>query len=119
SKSLLSKIENGQTASAIATLSKISHELNVPLSWLLESNPEKDLVLIPKQSRQSKITDEHMGYSYELLANRSPYTGVEPTIVHVTPKDLNVRKETYTHTHDELFILLKEQSSLFMMANLI
>src|SRR5699024_12171513 len=65
SKSLLSKIENGQTASAIATLSKISHELNVPLSWLLESNPEKDLVLIPKQSRQSKITDEQMGYSYE------------------------------------------------------
>jgi len=104
---LLSKIENGQTASAIATLSKISHELNVPLSWLLESNPEKDLVLIPKQSRQSKITDEHMGYSYELLANRSPYTGVEPTIVHVTPKDLNVRKETYTHTHDEFIYIIK------------
>jgi len=48
-----------------------------------------------------------MGYSYELLANRSPYTGVEPTIVHVTPKDLNVRKETYTHTHDEFIYIIK------------
>src|SRR5699024_11172207 len=60
-----------------------------------------------KQSRQSKITDEHMGYSYELLANRSPYTGVEPTIVHVTPKYLNVRKETYTNTHDEFIYIIK------------
>src|SRR5699024_2264207 len=94
------------------TLSKISHELNVPLSWLLESNPEKDLVLIPKQSRQSKITDEHMGYSYELLENRSPYTGVELTIVHVTPQDLNVRKETYTHTHDEFIYIIKEKIKL-------
>src|SRR5699024_12625733 len=93
--------------SAIAIVSKISHELNIPLSWLLESNPEKDIVLIPKQSRQSKITDEHMGYSYELLANRSPNTGVEPTIVHVTPKVLNVRKETYTHTHHKIIYIIK------------
>lgn len=107
SKSLLSKIENGQTSSAIATLSKISIELDVPLSWLLESSPEKDLVIIPKQKRQSKVTDEHMGYSYELLANRSPYTGVEPTIVHVTPKNLNIRQEAYTHSHDEFIYIIK------------
>ena len=36
SKSLLSKIENGQTSSAIATLAKIAKALNVSLSWLLE-----------------------------------------------------------------------------------
>src|SRR5699024_1480334 len=99
--------ENRHTASAIATLSTISHQLNGRLSCLLESNPEKDLVLIPKQSRQSKITDEHMRYSYELLANSSPYTGVEPTIVNVTPKDLNVRKETYTHTYDKFICIIK------------
>src|SRR5699024_2201497 len=76
-------------------------------SWLFESNPEKDFVLIPKQSRQSKITDEQMGYSYELLANRSPYTGFEPTIVHVTTKNLNVRKATSTHTHHEFIYIIK------------
>ncbi|MBO1004129.1 helix-turn-helix transcriptional regulator [Pseudogracilibacillus auburnensis] len=107
SKSLLSKIENGQTSSAIATLSKISNSLDVPLSWLLEDKPEQDLVLLRKPERQSKVGDEHMGYSYELLANRSQYTGVEPTIVHVTPKNLNLREEAYTHSHDEFIYILK------------
>ncbi|WP_342028689.1 XRE family transcriptional regulator [Oceanobacillus limi] len=107
SKSLLSKIENGQTASAIATLSKISDALEVPLSWVLEEKPEQDLVLLPKSKRPSKIGDENMGYSYELLANRSQYTGIEPTIVHVTPKDLNVREELYTHSQDEFIFILE------------
>lgn len=107
SKSLLSKIENGQTSSAIATLSKISKALEVPLSWLLEDEEEKDLVLLREDERQAKVDDEHMGYSYELLANRSRYTGVEPTIVHVTPKKYNVRKEAYTHSHDEFIYILE------------
>src|SRR5690625_8005836 len=71
SKSLLSKIENGQTSSAIATLSKISEALDVPLSWLLEETPEQDIVLLRKELRQPKVDDVHMGYSYEWLANRS------------------------------------------------
>ena len=107
SKSLLSKIENGQTSSAIATLSKISNALDVPLTWLLEDDDEKNLVLLKKGDRQSKVGDEHMGYSFELLANRSPYTGVEPTIVHVTPKDVNLREEMYTHSDDEFIYILK------------
>jgi len=112
SKSLLSKIENGQTSSAIATLSKISNALDVPLSWLLEDTPEQDLVLLSKLERQAKVDDEHMGYSYELLANRSRYTGVEPTIVHVTPKNLTVREDAYTHSHDEFIYILKGKIEL-------
>lgn len=112
SKSLLSKIENGQTASAIATLSKIANELDVPLSWLLEDKTEKNLVLLKESARQSKVDDEHMGYSYELLANRSPYTGVEPTIVYVTPKDTNLREEMYTHPQDEFIYVLKGKMQL-------
>src|SRR5699024_4279493 len=107
SKSLLSKIENGQTSSAIATLSKISHALGVPLSWLLEETPERDLVLLGKDARQPKVDDVHMGYSYELLANRSQFSGVEPTIVYVTPKNLNVREEMYTHSQDEFIYIIK------------
>lgn len=112
SKSMLSKIENGQSSSAIATLSKIAKVLDVPLSWLLEDNPEQDLVLLSKQERQSKVDDEHMGYSYELLANRSRYTGVEPTIVHVTPKNLNLREDAYTHSQDEFIYILKGSMEL-------
>src|SRR5690625_2359227 len=95
SKSLLSKIENGQTSSAVATLSKISQSLDVSLSWVLDDRPETDLVLMPKASRQASVGDESMGYSYELLANRSKFSNIEPTIVYVTPKDENLRQEPY------------------------
>lgn len=107
SKSLLSKIENNQTSSAIATLSKISKELNVTLSWLLDDKPDKDLVILKEVEREAKVGDVHMGYSYELLANRSKYSGVEPTIVHVSPKNINKREKLYTHSHDEFIYILK------------
>lgn len=107
SKSLLSKIENGQTNSAIATLAKIAEALDVKLSWLLEDESEHDLVLLKKSARQYKEGADHIGYSYELLANRSPYTGVEPTVVHVPPKGEHTRTEGYTHAHDEFIYILE------------
>jgi transcriptional regulator with XRE-family HTH domain len=107
SKSLLSKIENGQTASAVATLSKISDALGVSLSWVLDSHPETDLMLLPKSERQLKVGDENMGYSFELLANRTKFSSIEPTIVHVTPKDANLRHEPYTHSQDEFIYILE------------
>lgn len=113
SKSLLSKIENGQTTSAIATLSKISKALEVPLSWLLEDHEEKDLVISKQAQQHAKAGDEHMGYSFELLANRSQYTGVDPTIVHVTPKNINLRTDTYTHSQDEFIYILEGSIELF------
>ncbi|MGJ9458677.1 cupin domain-containing protein [Oceanobacillus sp. CF4.6] len=75
---------------------------------MLDDNPEQDLVLQQGSNRQSKIGDESMGYSYELLANRSKYSGIEPTIVHVTPKTINQRQEkTYTHSQDEFIYILE------------
>ena len=95
SKSLLSKIENGQTASAIATLSKISEALGVSLSWILDDKTEEDLVIAlqKRSNRKARVGDANMGYSYELLANRSHYSGIEPTIVHVTPKKHNSERK--------------------------
>ncbi|MFD1347857.1 helix-turn-helix domain-containing protein [Oceanobacillus caeni] len=113
SKSMLSKIENGQTASAVATLSKISEALHVSLSWLLDDKIEDSLVLQKRSQRKSKIGDVHMGYSYELLANRSQFSSIEPTIVHVTPKHRNLRTETYTHLQDEFIYILEGSIYLF------
>jgi len=113
SKSLLSKIENGQTSSAVATLSKISRSLNVSLSWILDDRPETDLVLLPKSHRQVSVGDESMGYSYELLANRSKFSNIEPTIVYVTPKDANLRQEPYTHSQDEFIYIL--EGSIYLL----
>lgn len=113
SKSMLSKIENGQTSSAVATLSKISEILEVPLSWMLDDHPETDLMILPEAERQISMGNEHMGYSYELLANRSKFSSVEPTIVHVTPKDVNLRDEPYTHSQDEFIYILEGAIYLF------
>src|SRR5699024_559211 len=107
SKSMLSKIENGQTSSAVATLSKISEALEVPLSWILDDHPETDVVIQRKSERQISMGNENMGYSYELLANRSKFSNIEPTIVHVTPKDSNLRYEPYTHSQDEFIYILE------------
>ncbi|WP_310739875.1 helix-turn-helix domain-containing protein [Oceanobacillus alkalisoli] len=113
SKSMLSKIENGQTAAAVATLSKISETLEVPLSWVLDEEKEEELVLQRNNDRPSKVGDESMGYSYELLANRAHYSGIEPTIVHVTPKEFNKRTEGYTHSQDEFIFILEGSIILF------
>ncbi|MFD1848528.1 helix-turn-helix domain-containing protein [Oceanobacillus bengalensis] len=107
SKSMLSKIENGQTASAVATLSKISEALDVSLSWVLDDKTNEDLVLQKRSNRKSKVGDVHMGYSYELLANRAHSSGIEPTIVHVAPKNMNRRNESYTHSQDEFIFILE------------
>ncbi len=113
SKSLLSKIENGQTSSAVATLSKISEAMDVPLSWVLDGHPETDLVVLPKAERRISANDENMGYSFELLANRSRFSRIEPTIVHVTPKDTNLRHEPYTHSQDEFIYIVEGSIDLF------
>ncbi|WP_342710113.1 XRE family transcriptional regulator [Lentibacillus persicus] len=113
SKSLLSKIENGQTSSAVATLSKIAESLDVPLSWVLDGHPETDLVVQPKAERRLSADDENMGYSLELLASRSRFSRIEPTIVHVTPKDFNDRQEPYTHTQDEFIYIVEGAIELY------
>ncbi|GAA0437327.1 hypothetical protein GCM10008983_12670 [Lentibacillus halophilus] len=113
SKSLLSKIENGQTSSAVATLSKISESLDVPLTWVLDGHPETDLVILPTVDRQINADDNDMGYSFELLANRSRFSRIEPTIVHVTPMDYNKRHEPYTHSQDEFIYMVEGAMELF------
>ncbi|WP_284140611.1 MULTISPECIES: cupin domain-containing protein [unclassified Virgibacillus] len=62
--------------------------------------------MLAKDDRTFQVGDVNMGYSYELLA-RSPFTGVEPTIVHVTPKDTNLRHDPYTHSQDEFIYVLE------------
>lgn len=103
-KSLLSKIENGQTGSAVATLSKIANHLGAPLSWFLGEDNQQDLVLSLGKSRTTKVGSKEMGYLYERLANRSQFSKVEPTLVTVPP-DVEI-KEPYTHSEDEFIYIL-------------
>ncbi|MGG1658094.1 helix-turn-helix domain-containing protein [Brevibacillus sp. NRS-1366] len=103
-KSLLSKIENGQTASAVATLSKIADHLKTPLAWFLEENREDHLVLSPQKKRTSKMGSKEMGYLYEILANRSRFSKIEPVLVTV-PLDIEMT-EPFTHPEEEFIYIV-------------
>lgn len=103
-KSLLSKIENGQTGSAVATLSKIANHLETPLSWFLEEENQQDLILSLAKSRTTKVGSKEMGYLYERLANRAQFSKIEPVVVTVPP-DSEVT-EPFTHSEDEFIYIL-------------
>ncbi|MEH7179114.1 helix-turn-helix domain-containing protein [Neobacillus vireti] len=103
-KSLISKIEHGQTASAIATLSKITKELEVSLSWVLGEDKEENLIISPSKSRTSKVGNKEMGYLYETLANRPQLSKIEPIIATVLPD--SSEEGPYTHLEDEFILVL-------------
>lgn len=103
--SLLSKIENGQTSSAIATLSKIAQELGVTLSWLLQEEESTPIKIIRKTDRDEHVAGEARDYTYESLANISQRSFIEPVIVKVQPEDKEF--QTYTHKEDEFVYVVK------------
>lgn len=110
-KSLLSKIENGQTASAVATLSKIAENLQTPLAWFLEENRDEHLVISTQKQRTSKIGSKEMGYLYETLANRSRFSKIEPVLVTVPP-DMTVT-EPFTHPEEEFIYIVSGRILLY------
>jgi transcriptional regulator with XRE-family HTH domain len=110
-KSHISKIENGQAAPAIATLSKIAHELNAPLSWFLESNLQNKLSIVKSKERASKLGNKEIGYMYEALANRPHFSKVEPVIITVLPEANMV--DPFTHLEDEFIYILSGSINLF------
>ncbi len=79
---------------------------------MIDDRPETDIVLLPSEQRECVVGDVEMGYSFELLANRSKFSQIEPTIVHVTPKDANTRHDPYTHAQDEFIYILEGEIHL-------
>nr|WP_269922219.1 helix-turn-helix domain-containing protein [Psychrobacillus psychrodurans] len=110
-KSHISKIENGQAAPAVATLSKIAHELDTPLSWFLESNLQNKLSIVKNNEKKLKIGNKEIGYTYEALANRPRFSKVEPVIVTVLPEAEYV--EPFTHVEDEFIYILNGSINLY------
>ncbi|MEN1968365.1 helix-turn-helix domain-containing protein [Lentibacillus sp. N15] len=110
-KGLISQIENGKTSSAVATLSKIAKKLEVPLSWMLEDSPQNKLTILPRANRIPSIGDQKMGYAFEMLANRSPYSKIEPLLVSVHPDE--PPKSTFTHDEDEFIYVINGSIDLW------
>ncbi|MGA5689601.1 helix-turn-helix domain-containing protein [Cytobacillus pseudoceanisediminis] len=110
-KSHISKIENGQAAPAVATLSKIAQELGAPLSWFLETNIQNKLSIVKGKERKVKVGSSEIGYTYETLAKRAQFSKVEPVIITVLPEAELV--EPFTHSEDEFIYVLSGSINLF------
>ncbi|ASK62470.1 hypothetical protein CFK37_10075 [Virgibacillus phasianinus] len=104
-KSLLSKIENGRISVAIASLSKIADNLELPISWFIEQHEEEDLVIVPADKRDVVSERDDMGYSFETLANFSRFSPIEPTIITIDPSLKRV--EPYHHKENEFIYILE------------
>jgi transcriptional regulator with XRE-family HTH domain len=109
-KSMLSKIENGRISVAIATLSKIAENLDLPISWFLEDKEENHLVIIPFNKRVSRGNSKEIGYSFETLANSSRFSRIEPTIITIEPDLSGI--EPYTHKENEFIYILEGKINL-------
>jgi mannose-6-phosphate isomerase-like protein (cupin superfamily) len=107
---MLSKIENGHISVAIATLSKIAKNLDLPISWFLEDREENRLVIVSANQRVTRGNSKEIGYTYELLANASRFSMIEPTVVTIDPDLEGV--EPFTHAENEFIYILKGQIQL-------
>lgn len=110
-KSHISKIENGQAAPAVATLSRIARELNAPLSWFLEADTQNKMSIVRSKERTVKVGDKDIGYMYETLAKRPHFSKIEPVIVTVLPEAELV--EPFTHAEDEFIYVLSGSINLY------
>lgn len=110
-KSHISKIENGQAAPAVATLSKIAQELNAPLSWFLEANNQSKLSIVKNNEKKLRLGNKEIGYTYEALANRNQFSKIEPVVVTVLPEADLV--EPFTHIEDEFIYILSGSINLY------
>jgi transcriptional regulator with XRE-family HTH domain len=88
-KSTLSKIENGQVSSPIATLMRLADALGVPLAEFF-AEPQADPVYILTRKGKGRIISKdgsRFGYAYEGLALDMRHKSAEPFVLTIRPED--------------------------------
>lgn len=84
SKGLLSRVENNQVSPPIATLSKISQGLEVPIGvFFEETDSKKERYSITRHDKRQKITRSgtRIGFSYFALSQFKSKHAIDPFIV--------------------------------------
>jgi transcriptional regulator with XRE-family HTH domain len=88
-KSTLSKIENGQVSSPIATLMRLADGLDVPLAELFAEPPIDPPYVLTRKGKGQVVTQDgsRFGYSYEGLALEIRSKSAEPFLLTIRPND--------------------------------
>ena len=84
SKGMLSKIENGQAATSLLTLSRLAAALGIPITAFFRGLDEERDVFLVKAGQGMDIAHRNakVGHRYQLLGSmRGPQKRMEPTLV--------------------------------------
>lgn len=105
--SALSKIEQGQTSSPIATLLSIADALGVSLAtFFTEPTKRPDFVITRKGEGKMMVRDgSKFGYAYEALSLEMPGKRVEPFILTTKPGE-KTREGKFQHGGQEFNYVL-------------
>lgn len=111
SKALLSRIENCQVSPPIATLSKISHGLNVPISIFfdVEEKTGQEGYAVTLKDQRRKVGRKGMAtaeFDYYSLSGLKSDNLIEPFIVKY-PANSQKTTRLYDHPGEEFFLVLK------------
>ena len=97
-KSHISKIENGKATPSLVTLSKIAEIFDVIQDQF------DGISIVSKKERNETVETNQLGYQYELLANKSYMSNINPSIVTVHNGAENLA--LYTHDNDEFIYII-------------
>jgi len=88
-KSTLSKVENGQVSSPIATLMRVAEALQVPLAEFFIEEPAAKPFVLTRKGDGTVITRDgsRFGYAYEALALDMRAKLAEPFVLTICPGD--------------------------------
>ncbi|WP_199614149.1 helix-turn-helix domain-containing protein [Paenibacillus alkalitolerans] len=105
-KSLLSKIESGNTMPAIATLMKIANALGVKVSDLLEQEAGNETVMVAASQYEdtSKWIKTNKGYSFFAFALERRNKVMQPYIFIANKGEIN--RHTFSHEGEEFIYVL-------------
>ncbi len=109
SKGLLSRIENNQVSPPIATLSKISQGLEVPIATFFEEAGEEQKRYTVTKKHERKQVVRHgtkIGFTYYSLKHMKPPYAMHAFIMK-TPPHKKKPKLLFDHPGEELVFLLK------------
>ena len=118
SKSLLSKIENGNVSPPIATLARIAAAFGVPMGYFFEEEARQQQAIFVRGSERQRMDTAVHGpeYAYEYLAFGNPMPRLmEPFVITI---EAGAQKQPTLYDHPgEQFILVLEGEMEYLFGN--
>jgi len=114
SKALLSRIENAQVSPPIATLAKISHALDVPISIYFEQEePDEKTYSVIRRNARKQVTRKgtKIGFTYYSLTGSKSHHLMEAFVVRY-PVILEEPAVLFDHPGHEFLFVLKGEMDL-------